>query len=149
MWARDSRHTGPLNPERVTVGKSSDLIVEVQCYNSISSATTGELETKNAQVIWSYGDNINDTVVLEGLRAHGTSQGDGWLRIYPSNVLSPNGTMFKCTDTETGETLEVTFVRRKPLKLCVFIYLLFCSIIVLHKICKVTQSIELRIYFIP
>ena len=102
MCARDTKHTGLMNPERITVGSSSDLAVEVQCYSS-----------NNSHIIWSYGDN--DTVVLEGLRAFGTSQGDGWLRIYPSNVLSLNGTMFKCTDAETGETLEVTFVRRKLL----------------------------------
>ena len=116
VWTWDTRHTGPLNPERITVGNSSNLAVEVQCYSSEKSAAS-EIKVNNSHMIWSYGDN--DTVVLEGLRAHGTSQGDGWLRIYPSNVLSPNGTMFKCTDVETGDTLEVTFVRRKPL-MCMY-----------------------------
>ena len=103
IWIPNTRHKGELNPERITVGRSSDLAVELLCFHTAN----------NNSHQWSYGDN--DTVVLEGPRAFGTSQRDGWLRIYPSNILSPNGTMFKCKH-ESGETLEVTFVSRKCLQ---------------------------------
>ena len=100
IWMRDSKHARLLNSKKKVIVKSSgNLTVEVQCY------FTGNA---SSQVLWSYGDN--DTVVLEGLRPFGTSQGDGWLRIYPSNIISPNGTVFKCTHVDDEETLEVTFV---------------------------------------
>ena len=95
------RRKGVLDPEKVTVLNSSDLAVNVHCFHSGDNYS---------HVEWRHGDN--DTVVLEGPKTFGISQRDGWLRIYPSNIISPNGTMFKCKH-ESGETLEVTFVSRK------------------------------------
>ena len=58
---------------------------------------------------WRFAEN--DTDVSEGLTPWGTSQGDdGLLRIFPVNVLSPNGTVFQCVDTESNERLNVTLV---------------------------------------
>ena len=90
-----------LNPDRVTVGNASDLAAEVRCSENASG---------NA-VIWLYQ---NGTAVSSGLRAFGTTQGDGVLRIYPATLLSGGtGTRFLCVDVETNDSLRVTLVLRK------------------------------------
>ena len=92
------------NPDRITVGFASDLIVQVQCTSQNSSS--------NDNIQWSYF--VNDSLVDTGLRAFGTSQEDGMLRVYPASLLTGNGSMFQCSDGEL--TLNVTFDLRKSVK---------------------------------
>ena len=90
-----------LNPDRVTVGNASDLAAEVRC---------SEIASGNA-VTWLYQ---NRTAVSSGLRAFGTTQGDGVLRIYPATLLSGgSGTRFWCMDIEANDVLSVILVLRK------------------------------------
>ena len=107
----DSQHR-LLNPDNVTVGKASDLAVEVQCSSS-------KYRKLSNNVSWLYE---NGTAVSNGLRAFGTTQGDGMLRIYPATVLSGgNGTKFWCFDAKNNESLRITLVLRKfPIYLITF-----------------------------
>ena len=99
-----------LNPDRVTVGNASDLAAEVRC-SSWNHSVLAENATSGNAVSWLYE---NGTAVLSGLRAFGTTQGDGVLRIYPATVLSGgSGTRFWCLDAENNDTLSVTLVLRK------------------------------------
>ena len=94
-----------LDPTRVTVGNASDLAAEVLCSSTLNSSE------KTSNVNWLYE---NRTAVSSGLRAFGTTQGDGILRIYPATVLSGgNGTRFWCLDAKNNDTLRVTLVLRK------------------------------------
>ena len=98
----DGAQRTPLNPNRITVGNSSDMIAEVRCSSSNESST----------VTWLYEDG---TPVPSGLTAFGTTQGDGILRIYPAyKLLSPSpGTRFQCRDAENDQILNVTLELRK------------------------------------
>ena len=102
-----------LNPDRVTVGNASDLAAEVRCSSNHSLAENA------SNVSWLYE---NGTAVSSGLRAFGTTQGDGVLRIYPATVLSGgNGTRFWCLDAENNDRLSVTLVLRKsPIQITTF-----------------------------
>ena len=91
-----------LNPNNITVGSSSDLVVQVRC---ISQDAPSEEEEAGGGIVWSY--RVNGSEVDVGLRAFGTSQENGVLRVYPVNVLTGEGAMFQCTDGNT--TLNVTF----------------------------------------
>ena len=92
-----------LDPERITVGYASDVVVEVRCISSNESAS----------VNWMFADN--NTAVPSGLKPFNTSQGGGGLlRIYPASILSTNGTKFLCRDAENDQTLNVTFELSKP-----------------------------------
>ena len=100
------------NPDRITVGNASDLVVKVRCISQ------GVLSTG---LVWSYV--ANGSAVDVGLRPFGSSQEDGVLRIYPANLLT-GGAMFQCSDGTT--TLNVTFDLRKPfltVYVTVFIFL--------------------------
>ncbi len=63
----------PLNPDRITVGNATDVIIEVDCQAGGGGDTT-----------WSFS---NGTEVTSGLVAFGVTQGDGRLRIYPITHL--------------------------------------------------------------
>ena len=87
-----------LNPASITVGLSSDLVVQVRCINISPGGGT---------IQWSYA--VNGSEVNTGLTAFGTSQENGVLRVYPANVLTGEGAMFQCRDTNTSLILSVTF----------------------------------------
>ena len=92
-----------LDPDRVTVGYASDVVVEVRCTSSNESAS----------VNWMFADN--NTAVPSGLKPFNTSQEDGGLlRIYPVSILSTDGSKFQCRDDENDRTLNVTFELSKP-----------------------------------
>ena len=93
------------------MGNASDLAAEVRC-----SSNYPMVENAASTVSWLYE---NGTAVSSGLRAFGTTQGDGILRIYPATMLSGgNGTRFWCLDAENDGRLNVTLVLRKlPLKI--------------------------------
>ena len=89
------------NPDRITVGFASDLIVQVQCnYRNTSSSSN---------IQWFY--LANNSQVDTGLRAFGTSQENGMLRIYPASLLTGSGAIFQCSDGDL--VLNVTFNLRK------------------------------------
>ena len=84
------------------MGNASDLAAEVRCSSS---------NDNTSNVSWLYE---NGTAVSSGLRAFGTTQGDGVLRVYPATMLSGgNGTRFWCLDAENNDKLRVTLVLRK------------------------------------
>ena len=90
------------NPDRITVGFASDLIVQVLC-------TSQNVSMSGSNIQWSYA--VNDSEVDNELRAFGTSQENGVLRVYPANQLTGEGAMFQCSDGNT--VLNVTFDLRK------------------------------------
>ena len=89
------------NPDNITVGSASDLVVKVRCISQGVSSTG---------LVWNYV--VNGSAVDVGLRPFGSSQEDGVLRIYPANLLT-GGAMFQCSDGTT--TLSVTFDLRKSI----------------------------------
>lgn len=94
-----------LNPERITIGNSTDVFVELRCFSTI--------ERSGSHVTWVFAEN--NTAVSTPLTAFGSSQGDGVLRVAPGHILSPapNGTLFYCVDLENNATLEVKLELRK------------------------------------
>ena len=102
-----------LDPDRITVGNASNVVVEVRCISS-----------KSASVNWIFADN--NTAVPSGLKPFNTSQGDGGLlRIFPVSILSPGGTKFQCRDAENDQTLKVTFeLRKSPMEGCTAVQIL-------------------------
>ena len=86
------------NPDRITVGLASDVAVQVRCTKQRDKLDVGVIQ-------WNYAVNGSD--VGTGLKAFGTSQENGVLRVYPVNVLTGQGGMFQCSDGNT--TLNVTF----------------------------------------
>ena len=125
----DSQHR-LLNPDKVTVGNASDLAVEVQCSSS-------KYRKLNNKVSWLYDDR---RAVSNGLRAFGTTQGDGILRIYPATVLSGgSGTKFWCFDTKNNESLRVTLVLRKFPN-----YLITFKIYNYHRLVYMTTSMIIK-----
>ena len=94
-----------LNPERITIGNSTDIFVELWCFSTI--------EGSGSNVNWVFAQN--NTAVSSPLTAFGSSQGDGVLRVAPSHILSPapNGTLFYCVDVENNDTLEVKLELRE------------------------------------
>ena len=89
------------NPDNITVGYASDLVVHVRCISQ---------EVSSTGLVWNYV--VNGSAVDVGLRPFGSSQEDGVLRIYPANLLT-GGAMFQCSDATT--TLNVTFDLRESI----------------------------------
>ena len=108
----------PLDPERITVGYTSDLALEIRCFSrsTAEDAAGSEHATAGGRAVsWEYGEN--GTTVESGLNWLGTSQSDGGvLRIYPLKRLSPwnNATYtFQCKHVNSGYAINVTLELRK------------------------------------
>ena len=96
---------------------------------------------QTAGVNWTFAEN--GTAVSLGLKAFGTSQGDGGvLRIYPANILSPSGTRFQCWDGENSQTLNVTLLLRKSNHSGCIILFLYLFLMFYH------DSIEESLFFV-
>ena len=125
------------NPDRITVGFSSDLIVQVQCSYQNASSATGNIQ-------WTYA--VNGSEVSDGLRAFGTSQEEGVLRVYPASLLSGDGALFQCSDGST--VLNVTFELRKFVTLGLASSRPFMCGLCLHELIK-HDNIIIIIYLSP
>ena len=88
------------NPGNITVGLTSDLIIEVQC--------AAENGVGTEVFAWSQ----NGITVPSGLQAFGVSQGgNGTLRVNPAQeLLQSGGNQFACSDN-SGSTLDVVFTQ--------------------------------------
>ena len=112
MWTLESPPR-LLNPERITIGKSTSVVVELRC----SSANESE---SGSNVRWVFAGNGTD--VASPLAAYGTSQGGGVLRVSPSYLLLTNGTVFLCVDEKRDDVLKVNLELRKLVVHTVSVY---------------------------